>query len=82
MNGDLTNEDAVLKAEKLHVKAEHADLTTDVDEIAGEVAESIAIRNQKGMKVTEQLTAGKEVSIETPGGTIEVSGIIASPKPS
>ena len=80
VNGDLTNEDAVLKAEKLHVKAEHADLTTDVDEIAGEVAESIAIRNQKGMKVTEQLTAGKEVSIETPGGTIEVSGIIASPK--
>ena len=44
------------------------------------MAESIAIRNQKGMKVTEQLTAGKEVSIETPGGTIEVSGIIASPK--
>ena len=80
VNGDLTNEDAVLKAEKLHVKAEHADLTTDVDEIAGEVAESIAIRNQKGMKVTEQLTAGKEVSIETPGGTIEVSGIIASPR--
>ena len=80
VNGDLTNEDAVLKAEKLHVKAEHADLTTDVDEIAGEVAESIAIRNQKGMKVTEQLTAGKEISIETLGGTIEVSGIIASPK--
>ena len=80
VNGDLTNEDAVLKAEKLHVKAEHADLTTDVDEIAGEVGESIAIRNQKDMKVTEQLTAGKEVSIETPGGTIEVSGIIASPR--
>lgn len=50
------------------------------DEIAGEVDESIAIRNQKDMKVTGQLIAGKEVSIETPGGTIEVSGIIASPK--
>lgn len=78
VNGDLTTSDrAVLIADRLHITAENANLTTDVNDLSGTIDGSISVADKGSISVTETLTAGQDVKIQAAGnGRISVSGNI------
>ncbi len=74
VSGNLTSAGTTVKADRLSVNADNADLKTRVNEMTGAVSGNLVLKNEGSLSVKDRLQAGDTVEIRTGGGTLDVSG--------
>ena len=74
VSGNLTSAGTTVKADRLSVNADNADLKTRVNEMTGAVSGNLVLENEGSLSVKDRLQAGDTVEIRTAGGTLDVSG--------
>ena len=74
VSGNLTSAGTTVKADRLSVNADNADLKTRVNEMTGAVSGNLVLENEGSLSVKDRLQAGDTVEIRTGGGTLDVSG--------
>ncbi len=74
VSGNLTSVGTTVKADRLSVNADNADLKTRVNEMTGAVSGNLVLENEGSLSVKDRLQAGDTVEIRTAGGILDVSG--------
>ena len=74
VSGNLTSAGTTVKADRLSVNADNADLKTRVNEMTGAVSGNLVLENEGSLSVKDRLQAGDTVEIRTAGGILDVSG--------